>query len=184
MKEFVPFGKIKRHCNVDVIVTEKIDGTNAQINITEDREVIAGSRNRYITTDNDNFGFARWVDENKEELIKLGVGTHYGEWWGSGIQRKYGLVNGDKRFSLFNTARWSKWHPECCSLVPVLWNGSIDDLNTNKIMQDLKEHGSYAVDGFMNPEGIVIYFTEIDRYLKKTFENDKGKWTSNKKDSK
>ena len=31
-------------------------------------------------------------------------GRHFGEWWGSGIQRGYGLD--EKTFSLFNAYRW------------------------------------------------------------------------------
>ncbi len=33
--------------------------------------------------------------------------TYFGEWWGSGVQRGYGLQKGDKRFSLFNVSRWA-----------------------------------------------------------------------------
>ncbi len=61
-----------------------------------------GSRTRWITAQDDNHGFARWVEGNKQELLKLGAGRHFGEWWGSGIQRGYGLQKGEKRFSLFN----------------------------------------------------------------------------------
>lgn len=121
--EFEPFqkiGRIKRSC----VVTEKIDGTNAQVHILEDGRIRAGSRRRYITPEIDNYGFAKWVAENEEELSRLGPGRHYGEWWGSGIQRRYGLTD-DKRFSLFNTLRWSDpaARPECCSTVPVLYGG-------------------------------------------------------------
>jgi hypothetical protein len=89
-----------------MIVTEKLDGTNAQVHITDDGRIFAGSRNRWITPDADNFGFARWVAEHEEELRALGPGSHYGEWWGSGIQRRYGLD--EKRFSLFNVGRWTR----------------------------------------------------------------------------
>jgi hypothetical protein len=55
-----------------MVITEKLDGTNAQIFIADDGEVIAGSRNRWITPLNDNFGFARWVFENEDALRALG----------------------------------------------------------------------------------------------------------------
>jgi hypothetical protein len=91
MSVFEPFDKIprlKRGC----VVTEKIDGTNAQVYIPEDGgPMLVGSRNRWITPDNDNYGFARWAYENEAELRKLGPGRHFGEWWGSGIQRRYGI---------------------------------------------------------------------------------------------
>src|SRR4051812_25155287 len=102
---FEAFPKIHR-LQGPVIVTEKIDGTNGQIIITEANEVVAASRTRLITLQKDNHGFARWVDTHKETLLRLlGPGRHYGEWWGNGIQRGYGLKA--KRFSLFNTSRWN-----------------------------------------------------------------------------
>lgn len=45
---FAAFPSIARLCR-DMIVTEKIDGTNAQVHITEDGQVLAGSRSRWIT---------------------------------------------------------------------------------------------------------------------------------------
>ena len=55
--------------------------------------------------------------------MELGVGQHFGEWWGFGIQRGYGLH--ERRFSLFNTGRWSDpaVRPACCGVVPVLADG-------------------------------------------------------------
>src|ERR1044072_4291110 len=101
--EFTPFPKIGR-LDKDMVVTEKIDGTNAAIVITEDGVIYAQSRKQFITPDKDNAGFANWVQEHELELEALGPGVHFGEWWGSGIQRGYGLDH--KRFSLFNTGRW------------------------------------------------------------------------------
>ncbi len=121
--EFKAFNKIAR-LNREVIVTEKIDGTNGVIYVTENQGgVIAGSRERWLTVENDNAGFARWVHENAQELSTLGHGYHYGEWWGQGIQRKYGLA--EKRFSLFNVSRWGDGEKRAgcakCSLVAATW---------------------------------------------------------------
>lgn len=162
-----------------MIVTEKIDGTNAQVCITEDGQVLAGSRTRWITPESDNFGFARWVKDNEAELLKLGVGRHFGEWWGSGIQRGYGLPKGEKRFSLFNTYLWSsdEARPKCCHVVPVLWRGMMDELSVESLMMELAIFGSHAAPGFTKPEGIVIFHTAGQFGLKKTFEkDDHGKW--------
>jgi hypothetical protein len=41
-------------------------------------------------------------------------------------------------------------------------------------MAALKANGSYAVPGFMDPEGIVIYHTAGGHLYKKTFEGDDG----------
>lgn len=118
----------------EIIITEKIDGTNSAVIIQEIEEydepselrlaalerggkyyeVAAQSRNRLIfpgkTTD--NYGFAGWVQKNAEELFDLlGPGRHYGEWWGKGIQKRY--VNADptlRGFALFNTEKHKDLH--------------------------------------------------------------------------
>ena len=169
--EYIEFPKIAR-LNREIIVTEKIDGTNAQIVITEDGQFLVGSRTRWITPDNDNAGFARWAHDNKDELMKLGVGSHFGEWWGQGIQRKYGLA--EKRFSLFNTARWSddEARPKCCHVVPVLYKGDFTTLAINHCIFKLKEFGSVAEPGFMKPEGVVVFHTASRMNFKVTVEKD------------
>src|SRR5688572_6068262 len=128
--EFKDFGKIARLRKVHVRVTEKIDGTNAQIYVPDDpaAPVLAGSRNRWVTVESDNFGFARFVAEHAEAFRRLGPGRHFGEWYGAGIQRGYGLDH--KRFALFNVGRFKNGLPEglpsCVHLVPVLYLGALD----------------------------------------------------------
>lgn len=171
--KFEPFPSLHR-LSRRVIVTEKLDGTNSQIYISDDgAEILAGSRNKWITPQNDNYGFAGWVERNKTELLKLGPGTHFGEWWGAGIQRKYSI--GEKRFSLFNTERWGAERPSCCHVVPILWDGIMDTLKIDSVLENLKISGSIASPGFMNPEGIVIFHTAANMAFKKTFD-DKHKF--------
>ena len=167
-QEFPKIARLSREC----IITEKIDGTNASIVITEDGEFLTGSRTRWITPTDDNYGFAKWAAANKEELLKLGPGSHYGEWWGLGIQRNYGLK--EKRFSLFNTARWSDAavRPACCSVVPVLYSGLFSTILICEALGNLAQYGSIAAPGFMKPEGIVIWHEAARMYFKKTIEKD------------
>src|SRR5688572_19345328 len=179
-EEFEEFPKMPRYSR-EVIVTEKIDGTNAQIFIKElegyddpdaffQLDALAmyvGSRSRWIDEKNDNHGFARWCREHYEELFDLGPGRHFGEWWGSGIQRGYDLPKGEKRFSLFNVSRWSESRPSCCHVVPELWRGNFDELDIDYQMRALKSHGSYASPLYSNPEGIVIFHTAENFGLKK-----------------
>ena len=149
MVEFHGFGKIPRWSR-DVVITEKIDGTNAQIYIPELTTqalafpLLVGSRTRWITPDDDNHGFARWAYEHVEELLRLGPGHHFGEFWGQGIQRGYGLDH--KRFSLFNTAKWSDdtVRPACCHVVPVVLAGPLTDAAISLAMESLWHHGSVA----------------------------------------
>ena len=177
--EFVAFDKIAR-LNRECVITEKIDGTNASIHITEEGEFLVGSRTRFITPEQDNYGFARWANENKEELLKLGVGSHYGEWWGQGIQRRYGMDR--KVFSLFNTHRWTdnEVRPQCCSVVPIITHGLFTTELVNEALNLLIESGSIASEGFDKPEGVVIYHSAGRLYFKATIEKDeeyKGKQT-------
>lgn len=171
MTDFKEWSKIAR-LNRDIVVTEKIDGTNGCIYNGADGEFLVGSRTRWISPEQDNYGFAKWAHENKEELQKLGEGYHYGEWWGSGIQRGYGLTKGEKRFSLFNVARWDNdERPKCCHVVPTLYIGIFDQNKIIECMEELRKTGSKATP-FMNPEGIVVYHTASRTLFKATLEND------------
>lgn len=168
--EFESFGKIERigKLNPRITITEKLDGTNAQIAFNEHGEMFVGSRNRWLQPEGegpkgcDNYGFAAWCRDNKNELIKLGPGRHFGEFYGSGIgPRKYGLS--DRRLALFNTQRWGTHNPNtpaCCEVVTVLFDGIEFDVGTKakSFVRALEEHGSLHVPGFMDPEGVVVYF--------------------------
>ncbi|MFH1648891.1 MAG: RNA ligase family protein [Patescibacteria group bacterium] len=190
--EFTEFPKIAR-LSREVIVTEKIDETNGCIYIGDDGDMYVGSRTRWITPDKDNHGFARWAFDHAIELHEgLGPGRHFGEWWGSGIQRGYGLPKGEKRFSLFNTIRWCQHDeepqrietgdlkiekyqtrlPKCCHLVPILWKGTFDTETVDRLLRKLDAQGSQASPGFMKPEGIVVYHVAGNVAFKKTLGND------------
>ena len=186
--EFQAWGKTPR-LNRQMVVTEKLDGTNAAvviadrnkehslgaIAVTDGYAVFAQSRKRFVTPQSDNFGFARWVSENAPGLVEaLGPGTHFGEWWGQGIQRGYGLK--EKRFSLFNTNRWEYNDPRHegvpgLGTVPVLYVGLFDTGRINSIVTyELEE--SYAAPGFNNPEGVVVWHDAARQSFKVLKEND------------
>ena len=177
--KFEEFSKIAR-LNRECIISEKIDGTNGQIIISDDGEIQAASRSCLIYPDRDNHGFAAWVRDNKGDLLTLGPGRHFGEWWGSGIQRKYGLTGADKRFSLFNSFRWmdDAARPKCCHVVPVLFKGLFTTGAVEMCLEGLRSHGSQAAPGFMKPEGVVIWHIAAQVGFKVTLEKDsewKGK---------
>lgn len=173
MLKFQPFTKIAR-LNRECVITEKLDGTNAQVSIDDDGVIMAGSRSRWIQPGKgtDNFGFATWVQDNADELRRLGPGIHFGEWWGVGIQRGYGLS--EKRFSLFNTERWGDdtMRPACCSVVPVLYRGPFSTWAVESSVQLLRDCGSSAVPGHFNPEGVIIWHVAARLMFKVTLEKD------------
>jgi len=175
--EFQAWPKIAR-LNREVIITEKIDGTNAAIIITDDGRIGAQSRNRLITPEDDNYGFAGWVERNKEVLIPmLGPGRHFGEWWGAGIQRGYGLIGGDKRFSLFNLHRYKD-----VDFSPLPNMGLVPQIHTDEMYVDLshvkyaisalEKIGSFAAPGYMDPEGVVVYHIASETLFKVTCKDD------------
>ncbi len=200
--DFIPFGKIPR-LSRECVISCKIDGTNASILIAYISKefthpkmldyfygpdgstwgIFAGSRTRWITPEDDNYGFAKWVLANKEIIKKLGPGLHRGEWMGQGVNRGYGLK--EKRFYLFNTFKFIEKEedrtdpsqivvPAPIRVVPVLTRCNFDVINdaVHECMEYLKCKGSIAVDGWMKPEGIVVYFTSSGTYMKKTIEDD------------
>lgn len=169
-EEFASITRLRR----EMIVTEKIDGTNASVTVLDDGRVIAGSRNRYVFDPKEHFGFPAWVVEHTEELRGLGVGRHYGEWWGSGIQRRYGLDH--KRFSLFNVSRWAddSVRPGCCHVVPILGRGIFDTVGMQRCVDALIDGGSAAAPGFMKPEGVVVFHVPSQALFKFTLDKNDG----------
>lgn len=173
-----PFPKMDRYSNnLGITITEKIDGTNGLIAISDDGEHLwAGSRNRWLTLGSDNYGFCRWAFDNAEELKKLGHGYHYGEWWGRGIERNYDKE--DRTFSLFNVERWAdgrQERPACCSVVPTLYVGTFTPGMVDSQLHYLATKGSAAAPGFMMPEGVIVYFHATKTLVKAPF-NQRHKW--------
>jgi len=174
LPNFSGFPKIPR-LSRECIITEKIDGTNASVFINdENTEIVAASRSRWIQPGNDNHGFARWVQDNRDELLRLGPGRHFGEWWGQGIQRAYSMKQ--KRFSLFNVSRWTEDNtPDCVSVVPTLAIGMFHTDLIDRVLNDLIIHGSYASDeNYVSPEGIVVYHVASGVMFKKTIKGDEA----------
>lgn len=199
---FEAFPKIPR-LRRDMVITEKLDGTNAAVVVRildpdvdhddhayetdvivdgQAASVYAQSRKRIIIPKDDNYGFARWVNENAQALAeRLGEGRHFGEWWGQGIQRGYGLDH--KVFSLFNVHRWApegksplggdfKLGNHKLSVVPVLDTHTFDTARIESAVQALKLYGSEAAPGFGKPEGVIVYHTAGGHLYKRLIEND------------
>lgn len=182
LPEFEKFPKIPRYFRT-VQITEKVDGTNAQIIIPDDQTlpIVVGSRNRWITPGKktDNFGFAEFVQANATSLRRLGPGRHYGEWYGCGIGRGYGIT--ERRLALFDVGRYKAGElplpeglPANVGLVPVLATRelSVTEDVVGQVLADLKATGSKMVPGYMNPEGIVIKVMVNRTLYKFTLDGD------------
>jgi RNA ligase-like protein len=205
--KFKAWPKIPRWSNETVTITEKIDGTNAAViilpysvdhesMIQEGYACVLGhdepdmpaemitfatqSRKRFIKPgkDTDNAGFAAWAWERRAELItELGYGKHYGEWWGRGIQRGYGMDT--KVFSLFRPWRYEDMIGDSSAVeglrvVPTLYAGGAEGLlTTSIILATLEQEGSKAAPGYMRPEGIIIQ-SALTQSTYKAFTWDDG----------
>lgn len=206
--QFEKWPGIPRLSKEKMIITEKLDGTNACIvmqpaphgvgdqELTDSGIVLgmpnenapfgvelvefaAQSRSRFITPKDDNYGFAKWAYQNAEKLYAiLGYGKHYGEWWGSGIQRNYGLP--EKRFSLFNAPRWNEQISYLFATtpvaelrtVPMLYNGPAD-WSQVELWREKLAQGSVAAPNFKGKaEGMVVYLRELNASYKVLIEND------------
>ena len=93
--------------------TVKIHGTNAGVVRTQNGVIYAQSRERIITPESDNMGFAAFVKVNEDyfntvfDYIKEVCGNTgesiqlYGEWFGKGIQKGVGVSEVEKHFTIF-----------------------------------------------------------------------------------
>lgn len=171
---FEKWPEMQRWRSVTCLLTEKLDGSNGQVVVPANPSdpVVGASRTRYVGPifGCENFGFGQWVHDNQEALRRLGPGRHYGEWWGAGIQRRYGLEQ--KRFSLFNARRWTfddktgkgglpEGLPAELGVVPILYQGPFDPRKVDEVIAKLFREGSAAVPGWRGhgkegPEGVVI----------------------------
>lgn len=192
--DFVAWNKIPR-LHRDWEITEKIDGTNgilywsrtadtkfdsgrtlARVDYDEDGPLylFAGSRTRWLSPREDNFGFAAWATANAEDLIVLGPGRHFGEWYGRGIQRGYGLM--EKRFALFDSKRvpLDPDIPKDIDVVPVLTtvDGNYLNVGVRACLDELRLGGSVIVPGFAKPEGVVVRHKQHGGRFKALLEND------------
>ena len=183
--EFKPFPKIERLEKAQISISQKLNGTNASVCIYEEDGEIklkCGSRTRWIYPGDDNFGFAAFVDQHKEVFIeKLGLGHHFGEWVGPGINSGEGLT--ERKFVLFSW--WKEFPhglPPQTEVVPLLYNGKLDYKIIDEVMKDLKTNGSKFVEGFMRPEGIVINLA--GKLYKNVFEAEETQWKQASKEPK
>ena len=96
--------------------TVKLHGTNAGVGHTEEDGIWSQSRGNIITPENDNFGFARYVEDNKKVFLELVEHVRYvnskinpndgvfifGEWAGSSIQKGVGVSQIEKSLFIFD----------------------------------------------------------------------------------
>ncbi len=183
LPEFHKYFKIPRIENETFTISEKIDGSNGLIYVHHARfddvkkgvdrsYILAGSRSKWLIDDGsktwDNHGFGSWVEENEEDLYSLDEGYHYGEWYGKGINRGYGLL--DKRFMLFNYGRYAEklrladsgllFNMPTKVQVETVFHHNVKFEQLFQIIAEVRYHlthdGSKHVQGYIKPEGLIV----------------------------
>ena len=148
----VPYPKLR------YFATVKLHGTNAGIRLLEDGTLVAQSRSRDLTPEDDNAGFAAFVVEHAELIRKFlfnnKPGVVFGEWCGGNIQKGVALNQLQKQFVVFAATDWSE-EPQ---LVPFLTFFVVRADGTH----DLVEIENPCVDiDFARPDEVVATFEEL-----------------------
>lgn len=175
MEDLLPhkkWPKIPRLEDLSCLITEKLDGMNAIIGIDKNGNIKPGNRNGWITPDNDNHGFAQFVYDNADELLKLGPGYHYGEWVGRGINRKYNKT--DRALYLFNEYKYHDLEnlPDGVKFVPLIDMFSLgDEFSFDRILESIEQftttcNGKSLLDLKTPCEGVIIQFIGTDTKIK------------------
>ncbi|MCA9704385.1 MAG: hypothetical protein KDK70_00890 [Myxococcales bacterium] len=84
----------------------KLDGTNAGVHVLPGGRIVAQSRTRLLSPDDDNHGFATWVHAHGAYFgalfERLGHALVFGEWCGPGIQKKVAITRIERKiFAVF-----------------------------------------------------------------------------------
>lgn len=140
--------------------TVKLHGTNASIVLYKDRGIVFQSRNRELTVQNDNMGFAMAMSaKNLDELFE-GIDFEeyiaiYGEWIGEGVQSGVAVSQLSRRFVIFGcNVDWT-WVPYDKSF-PEMDIYNIHDFPTYKVTID-----------FNSPELVQNKLIEITEAIEK-----------------
>ena len=128
MKDVIKFNSIGQFRNfiktmqylgwrkINLIGTVKIHGTNSSVGLDlKDNSLFYQSRNRVLSLDDDNYDFAKYIEDNKTEFLKIfneiknKINTEkydsiiiYGELAGKGIQNKVAVSQIDRFFAPFS----------------------------------------------------------------------------------
>lgn len=134
MRDVIKFGSIGQFRNfiktmqylgwrkINLIGTVKIHGTNSSVGLDlKDNSLFYQSRNRVLSLDDDNYDFAKYIEDNKSEFLKIfdeiknKINTEkydsiiiYGELAGKGIQNKVAVSQIDRFFAPFSVVGVNK----------------------------------------------------------------------------
>ena len=164
----------------------KIDGTNSQVFLKDENTLGFGSRNREITPNDDNAGFAKAMTEDKElysELLSI-LRTHpsytiYGEWLVPHTLKSY-TQDSWKKFYVFDILdedtgeylpyrEYSKIFEGCGHLRVIPLMCELEDPTPEQIQEKLQQTGAFLCATGLG-EGIVIKnYSFVNKYGRRTW---------------
>lgn len=164
----------------------KIDGTNSQVFLKDDETLGFGSRNREITPNDDNAGFAKAMTEDKElytELLSF-LRAHpsytiYGEWLVPHTLKSY-TQDSWKKFYVFDvldedTGEYLPYREysrilgdlKHLHLIPLMCE--LEDPTLEQIQEKLQQTGAFLCAAGLG-EGIVIKnYSFVNKYGRRTW---------------
>ena len=139
----------------------KLHGTNAAIRIDPDGTVTAQKRSSDITPEADNFGFAAWVEANRDAFRLYPADEPiviYGEWAGPGIQKSVAVSKIEKpAFFVF-----AIYYTETDRLVSDPWSiSNLLSFKACRAVQVIPYFGEYRID-FGDEVGVRIAVERIN----------------------
>ena len=132
----------------------KLDGTNAAVQVSPSGQVVAQSRSRVITPNQDNMGFARWLEGCKDRFAAYAQAEHmtvFGEWCGRGIQGRTAISKIDRSIFVVFAIQFGGVEGELSRL----------EIDPEKIVDCLQDHPDVYVLPFYG-EAIALDFSDED----------------------
>jgi RNA ligase len=147
---------------VEYVGTVKLHGSNASVRFTNG-EIIPQSRNRVLSVGDDNFGFAAFVEKNKDIFKSMtprnGDLTFYGEWCGGSVQPKVALEQLEKHFVIFSMLHNDIMYP----IARVVSESEFDITTFNKAgIYFIHQIPLYKITvDFSRPEDVIEELTDL-----------------------
>jgi RNA ligase len=155
----------------------KLHGTNAGVQVLTGGKVVAQSRTAELSVGNDNAGFAKWVDSNKEYWNKLPENIIvFGEWCGPGIQKGVAISEIPKKiFAVFAVRFISEILDDVLMFDPVNLQYLVKDIPDTYVLPWYNDE--IQIDWSASSENLTKSVNDINQWVNEVEKNDP--WVEN-----
>tara|TARA_R110000851_G_scaffold187318_1_gene337130 strand:+ start:37981 stop:38958 length:978 start_codon:yes stop_codon:yes gene_type:complete len=171
IKEQKKFNPLSLSKTISLEGTTKIHGTNAGVTVDLVRNCSFQSRNRILSVDDDNFGFASFASGNQDFFKRMADRvdykdfdnvTFFGEWCGGNIQKNIGISGMEKAFVVFSVVL-SKNDDEQKEFIDIEFVKSCFDIRVFNV----RDFGVFCVDLVMNNTDSLMAVEQLTSDLEK-----------------